>query len=186
MRRLLAYFWFTFVMCATAVLSDVSIMLRFRGWLVRPCFKACGRRFEIASGVRINFTTRMSIGDDVYIAPGCWINAHGGVTLDDQVMLGPYTVLVTTEHARANDSYRFGHTESLPIHLGRGSWTAAHVVVIKGVRIGRGVLAAAGAVVTKDVPDNCVVGGVPAKVLRTHQNADAPVPDPASLTDAAT
>ncbi len=175
MRRLLAYFWFTFVMCATAVLSDVTIMLRFRGWLVRPCFSACGKRFQIASGVRINFTTRMTIGDDVYIAPGCWINAHGGVSLDDQVMLGPYTVVVTTEHQRTNGSYRFGHTQSLPIQIGRGSWTAAHVVVIKGVRIGRGVLVAAGAVVTKNLPDNCIAGGVPARVLRNLESVTSDV-----------
>jgi len=181
MRRLLAYFWFTLVMSTTAVLSDVTIMLRIRGWLVRPCFRSCGRRFEIASGTRINFTNRMMIGDDVYIGPGCWINAYGGVTLNDQVMLGPYTILVTTEHARVDNSYRFGHAESLPVQIGRGSWTAAHVVVIKGVRIGRGVLVAAGAVVTKDLPDNCVAGGVPARVLRTLESAPTEsAPDSAS------
>ena len=179
MLRLLAYCWFTLVMCTTAVLSDVTIMLRFRGWLVRPCFRTCGKRFQIASGVRINYTTRMSVGDDVYIAPGCWINAHGGVTLEDQVMLGPYTVLVTTEHARTDGSYRFGRAESLPIHIGRGSWTAAHVVAIKGVRIGRGVLVAAGAVVTKDLPDDCLAGGVPARVLRNLESATCDSPPPA-------
>jgi acetyltransferase-like isoleucine patch superfamily enzyme len=184
MFRLLSYFWFTLVMCTTAVLSDVTIMLRFRGWLVRPCFRSCGRRFEIASGARINYSNRMTIGDDVYIGPGCWINAYGGITIEDEVLLGPYTVLVTTEHARVNNSYRFARVQPLPIHIGRGSWTSAHTVITKGVRVGRGVLVAAGAVVTKDLPDDCVAGGVPARVLRIHEDATdprattSPVPDP--------
>ena len=82
-------------------------------------------------------------------------------------MLGPYTILASSNHTKRNGSYRQGAPEHLPIVLKRGSWTAAHVVVTAGVTIGAGSACAAGAVVTKDVPDNTVVGGIPARPIRS-------------------
>ncbi|MBI4716324.1 MAG: acyltransferase [Planctomycetes bacterium] len=165
MARLLAYTWFTLVVSLTGFLGDTTPILKLRGVLVRWCFRRSGRNLQIASGVRICFTTRMSVGKDVYIAPGCWIQAAGGVELGDQVMLGPYTVLATNNHTRVDGSYRFGGGAAAPIVLGRGSWTGAHVVITAGVRVGDGAAIAAGAVVTGDVPDGVVVGGVPARPI---------------------
>lgn len=149
----------------TAPLPDVAPMLKLRGWLVRWCFRSCGRNFQIASGVRILFTTRIDIGHDVYIAPGCWIQGVGGVTLGDQVMLGPYTVLATNNHTKQDGSYRFGPGQAAPIAIGRGAWTGAHVTITAGRRIGEGAAVAAGAVVTEDVADHAKVGGVPARSI---------------------
>lgn len=87
MLRILAYTWGTVVMALTAVLPDFGPTLRFRSSMVRICFRKCGRKFRIASGVRITFTTRVDIGNDVYIAPGCWIQGIGGITLGNEVML---------------------------------------------------------------------------------------------------
>ncbi|GJM26712.1 MAG: hypothetical protein DHS20C16_31270 [Phycisphaerae bacterium] len=108
----------------------------------------------------------MDIGNDVYIAPCCWIQGIGGITLEDEVMLGPYTVLSTTNHTRLNESYRYGPGERSPIVLQKGSWTGAHSVITAGTTVGTGSAVAAGSVVTKDVPPHSVVGGIPARVLK--------------------
>lgn len=168
MGRVLAYFWFTLVVSATGWLSDLTPILKLRGFLVRWCFRSCGRNLQIASGVRILFTNRIDLGCDVYIAPGCWLQGVGGIKLGDEVMLGPYTVLATNNHQSREGSYRFGEGAASPIELGRGSWTGAQVVVTAGVKIGDGAAVAAGAVVTSDVAPGVVVGGVPARPLASH------------------
>lgn len=166
MVRVLTYSWFTVMMWLTSMLPDVTAVLKLRGLLVRGCFKSCGRNFQIAGGVRITFTTRLEIGNDAYIAAGCWIQGVGGIVLGDEVMLGPYTILASTNHTKVDGSYRFGQGAPATITLRRGAWTGAHVVVTAGVTIGAGSAVAAGSVVTSDVPDDVVVGGVPARVIK--------------------
>lgn len=166
--RLIKYCWFIFVMKITGVLPDFKCIMRMRGTLLRPAFKKCGRNFQICSNAMIVHTSSVSIGNDVYIAYGCWIQGVGEVTLEDEVMLGPYTVLASSDHQKQGDSSRFGAGRERPIILQRGAWTGSHVVVTAGVTVGAGAACAAGAVVTRDVPPGCVVGGVPARVLKTE------------------
>jgi len=163
--RMLKYAWFIFIMKLTGFLPDFVPVMRLRGFLLRPCFRRCGRNFQICSHAMIVYTSNVSIGDDVYIAYGCWIQGLGGVTFEDQVMLGPYTILASSNHTLMDGSYRFGPPRMAPIVMKRGSWTGAHVVITPGVTVGAGAACAAGAVVTKDVPDYAIVGGVPARRL---------------------
>ena len=166
MKRVIKYMWFKLVMVLTGWMPDFTPVLRLRGFLASPAFKKCGRNFQIASGTIINFTSNVSIDDNVFIANNCWIQGRGGIVLQDESTLGPFTCLATQSHAGVNGSWRYGQGKCAPIILKRGSWTGAHVVVTAGVTIGEGSVAGAGAVVTKDVPENCVVGGVPAKILK--------------------
>ncbi|MGD2111214.1 MAG: acyltransferase [Phycisphaerae bacterium] len=172
MLRVIAYTWFAFVVAMTGFLPDVKPVLKLRGFLVRWCFRSCGRNFQVARRVEVLFSTRIDLGHDVYLAPGCWIQGVGGITLDDQVMLGPYTILATNNHTKQDGSYRFGEGSTAPITLKRGAWTGGHVVITAGMTVGAGAAVAAGAVVTKDVPDHVVVAGVPARVIAS----DAPAP----------
>jgi len=152
-------------MLATNWVPDLQPVLRLRGWLVRPAFKSCGRNFQIARNVTINFTRSLEIGNDVYIASGCWLHAGGGIVIEDDVQLGPYVVLVSGDHSRKNGSYRKGRSRLGPIHLCRGSWIAAHATVTKNVTIGEGALLAANSVATHDIPPMATAGGVPARVI---------------------
>ena len=170
MVRLLKYSWFVFIMRVTGFLPDFTVIMRLRGWLLRPSFKCCGPNFQICSHAMMVYTSNVSIGNDVYIAYGCWIQGYGGVTFEDQVMLGPYTLLASSNHTKKDGSYRFGPPRAAPIVMKRGSWTGAQTVVTAGVTVGVGAACAAGAVVTVDVPDHAVVGGVPAKVIQRAAN----------------
>jgi acetyltransferase-like isoleucine patch superfamily enzyme len=164
--RLLQYLWFCLIMSSTGWLPDLRPVMRMRGCLLRPSFKTCGRNLQVARRVTINFSSRLEIGRDVYIATGCWLHAWGGIILEDEVQLGPYAVLVTGDHTRERGSYRYGPSRLAPIRLCRGSWVAAHATITKGVTVGSGALVAANSVATHDVPEFAVAGGVPARIIR--------------------
>jgi acetyltransferase-like isoleucine patch superfamily enzyme len=164
--RVLQYLWFHFITFATAWLPDLQPVLRLLGFLLQPSFKSCGRNLQVARHVNINFSSRMEIGSDVFVATGCWLQARGGIVLEDEVQLGPYAVLVTGDHTQIDGSYRFGPSNLAPIRICKGSWIAAHATVTKGVLIGRGTLLAANSVATRDIPPFAMAGGVPARVFQ--------------------
>lgn len=164
--RIVQYLWFHFIMAATAWLPDLRPLMRVRGLLLRPSFKTCGRNLQVARRVTINFSNRLEIGRDVYIATGCWLHAWGGITLEDEVLLGPYAVLASGDHTRKSGSFRFGPSRLAPIRLCRGSWVAAHATVTKGVTVGCGALVAANSVATRNVPDFGFAAGVPARIIQ--------------------
>jgi len=170
--RVLQYLWFHFITLATGWLPDLQPVLRLRGFLLRPSFKSCGGNLQIARHVAINFTSRMEIGSDVFIASGCWLHARGGIVLEDEVQLGPYSVLVAGDHTQVDGSYRFGPSNLRPIRICQGAWIAAHATVTKGVIIGRGAFLAANSVATHDVPPFTMVGGVPARVIHKESRIE--------------
>ena len=85
-------------------------------------------------------------------------------------MVGPGTLIATTGHPLTAQGRRERLAISKPITIGNDVWIGGNCTILPGVTIGNNVVVAAGAVVTKDVPDNCVVGGVPAKVIRELEN----------------
>ena len=170
--RVLQYLWFHFITVATSWLPDLRPVLRLRGLLLRPSFKSCGENLQVARHVTINFTNRVEIGNDVFIAMGCWLHARGGIILEDDVQLGPYAVLVAGDHTPIEGSYRFGPSNLAPIRICRGSWVAAHATVTKGVVIGRGALLAANSVATHDIPPFAMAGGVPARVIQNKSRIE--------------
>jgi acetyltransferase-like isoleucine patch superfamily enzyme len=163
--RRFSYFWFFTAMRLTWLLPDWAPLMRLRGWLVGPCFRRCGKNFQLESTAMISNSSEMEIGDNVYLARGTWIQGGAGIVLEGDNMLGPYTVVSSINHTMLDGSYRFGPGQYKPVRLGHGAWTGAGVKIMPGVKIGRGALCAAGCVVTKDVPDYSIVGGVPARVL---------------------
>src|SRR5580692_3515671 len=170
--RVLQYLWFHFITFATGWLPDLRPALRLRGWLLRPAFGCCGENLQVARHVTINFTNRVEIGDDVFIATGCWLHARGGIILEDEVQLGPYAVLVAGDHTPIDGSYRFGPSNLGPIRICEGAWIAAHATVMKGVIIGRGALLAANSAATHDIPAFTMAGGVPARPIRKESRIE--------------
>ena len=154
------------VQILTNWIPDMPVTCRFRGFLCGLFFKKCGQNFQCGSHVRFLCPWGIEIGDNVYIAAGSWISGTESLVLKDEVVIGPYVIIATADHTFKDSSVRFGGSVRAPVEVGRGSWIASHVVVTPGVIIGKGCLIAAGAVVTKSIPDNVVAGGVPAKIIK--------------------
>jgi acetyltransferase-like isoleucine patch superfamily enzyme len=139
--------------------------IRLRGMLVRPFLGRCGKKLTLARGITFLTPSNLRIGDNVYIATGCWIDGIGGLVIEDEVKLSPYVVITTSSHCFRNNSVYSGGSRIGSVRIGKGSWLASHVTVVAGCSIGSGCVIGANSVVTKDVPDNMFAGGVPARVI---------------------
>lgn len=89
---------------------------------------------------------------------------NSGITIEDGVFIAPHVVLATEFHPEDPETRHSLLTK--PIIIRRNAWIGANATILAGVTIGENAIVAAGAVVSKDVPDNTIVGGVPAKVIR--------------------
>jgi acetyltransferase-like isoleucine patch superfamily enzyme len=112
-----------------------------------------------------NFGRFITLGKHVFINHACSFLDMGGITLEDHVLIGPKVNLITENHP-LNPADRRG-IMCKPILIKRNAWIGAGATVLPGVTIGENAVVAAGAVVSKDVPNNTVVGGIPAKVIKT-------------------
>ncbi len=109
----------------------------------------------------------ISIGNNSGLGIRCRV--RGPLTIGNDVMMGPDVVILSGGHVfdRTDIPMRLqGGKKSRPTVIGDDVWIGTRAIIMPGVRIGSGVIIGAGAVVTKDVPDYAIVGGVPAKVLR--------------------
>lgn len=175
LQRLIRHDWpVHFFLLLTNWLPDNTVFLRLRGLLISPFLGACGRNLRLGRNVTLYNPSRIYFGNDVYAAFGCWFMAGGNIRVEDEVLLGPYCVIASSTHSRASGSFRFAPPLQNAIHIGRGSWLGAHVVVTGGSRVGTGTLVGAGAVVTGNLEDNALAVGIPARVVRTFS-------DPADL-----
>lgn len=121
--------------------------------------------FRVFPPFYTDFGKNITIGRNVFINACCHFQDHGGVTLGDGCLIGHNVVFATLNHDL--NPHRRAFMMPAPIVLGKNVWIGSNSTILQGVTIGDGAVVAAGAVVTKDVPANAVVGGVPAKYLRS-------------------
>jgi acetyltransferase-like isoleucine patch superfamily enzyme len=112
-----------------------------------------------------NFGQFIALGKNVFINHLCSFLDLGGITIEDNVLIGPRVNLITENHPL--DPADRQALLLKPILIKRNAWIGAGATILPGVTIGENAVVAAGAVVSKDVPANTVVGGVPAKVIKT-------------------
>jgi acetyltransferase-like isoleucine patch superfamily enzyme len=111
-----------------------------------------------------NFGKFIKIGKNVFINHACSFLDMGGITIEDEVLIGPKVNLITENHPIDPNNRRALMTK--PIVIKRKAWIGAGATILPGVTVGENAIVAAGAVVSKDVPDNTIAGGVPAKVIK--------------------
>ena len=143
---------------------------RLRAALYRLAGLRVGRGTMIAGP--LTFGAGRHFRRNLRLGAGCFVNSHvyidlaAPVTLGDGVSVGHHVIIITSDHAIGPPQFRAGALRPAPVTLEDGAWVGAGATLLPGVTVGRGAVVAAGAVVTKDVPPDTLVGGVPAKVIR--------------------
>lgn len=107
----------------------------------------------------------LTIGKRVFINSGCKFQDQGGITIGDDTLIGHNVLIATLNHSK--DPGHRGDTEPHPVQIGNKVWIGANATILPGVNIGDGAIVAAGAVVTTDVPARSIVGGIPAKFIKS-------------------
>ena len=143
-------------------------MLRYGFY--RMMFEHMGGLALVYPGVYLTHTYGISVGGGFSINTGAFMDGRGGIEMGDNVMVGPYAVIVSSGHdfrQRGAPMSQRDHVPA-PIEIGSDVWIGAHSVISGKVRIGNGAVVGAGAVVTRDVPDYGIVGGVPARLIASR------------------
>jgi acetyltransferase-like isoleucine patch superfamily enzyme len=113
----------------------------------------------------LNYGKNIKIGKNVFINFDCVFLDLGGITIEDNVMLAPKVSLLSEGHPLEPETRHA--LVPKPIHIKKNAWIGAGATILQGVTIGENAVVASGAVVSKDVPDNVIVGGIPAKIIKT-------------------
>jgi acetyltransferase-like isoleucine patch superfamily enzyme len=116
----------------------------------------------------------LRIGERCVIGRGSHIVAHHSIDIGDDVYTGPYVYITDQNHGYDDPDVPIGRQipKNTAVCIGPGSWLGAGAIILPGAQIGRNVVVAAGSVVRGEVPDRCVVAGVPAKVVREYVAGD--------------
>ena len=139
----------------------ISLFEQLTGEKIDPSFM-CFPPFYTDFGKNIHF------GKNVFLNTGCSFQDRGGITIGDGALIGMNVTIATLNHGFSKETRNT--TYSSPVVIGNNVWIGSNVTIIPGVTIGDNSVIAAGAVVTKDVPKNVVVAGVPAKKIKDIDN----------------
>lgn len=166
--RLLRYDWpMHFVLLLTNWLPDNVIFMKMRGLLTRPFFKSCGYGVTLGRDITFYNPSKITLGNKVYIAKGCWLLGHEEINIGDEVLLGPYVVIVTANHSYKNGSYHAGPiVDNAPVFIDSGAWISAHCTLLPGSVIQHGVLIGANSVFRGQTEPGGVYAGVPAHIIK--------------------
>ncbi len=122
--------------------------------------------------------TRLELGDRVVVNVGCYLSGEGGLSVADDVIIGPHARLLSAGHGiHGGDPVVWKNPlTGAPIVVGPGAWIGGGATVLPGVCIGRGAVVGAGSVVTREVPPFAVVAGNPARLLRYREGHGPALP----------
>jgi len=159
---------------AIRITLDINTNYHTHDEIIRLMTELTGREVHESFGLFPPFNTdcgkNLHFGRRVFINSGCKFQDQGGITIGDDVLIGHNVVIATLNHSMDPD--RRGDMEPKPVRIGNKVWVGANATILPGVTIGDGVVIAAGAVVNKNVAPATVVGGVPARFIRSVTPGD--------------
>ena len=120
--------------------------------------------FRVFTPFFTDFGKNIHLGENVFINAGCKFQDQGGIYIGDNALIGHNVVMATLNHEENPESR--ANLIAAPIKIGNKVWIGSNATILPGVTIGDGAIIAAGAVVTKDVEEESIVAGVPAKFIR--------------------
>jgi acetyltransferase-like isoleucine patch superfamily enzyme len=150
----------------TSFLPDSKLFNRLRGFIYSFFVSGTTKKLEISSNVRLINLENISFGDDVYLAPGVIINAIDDVIFENQVMLGFNVIVVSGDHTKIHDSYRFGKSKKDKIIFKNGCWVGANSVILKGATISSGTVIGANSVVKSHTEKNSIYVGTQLRKIK--------------------
>ena len=134
--------------------------------------KRCGTQVSIARPFVIFGPKQVEIGNNVSISAFFHLHGMGNVRIGNRVMIASHVAITSLTHDHSGPlMYATGIMR--PVVIEDDVWIGTHAVILPGVTIGQGAVVGAGSVVTRDVPANAVVGGVPARIIQQHRLANA-------------
>jgi acetyltransferase-like isoleucine patch superfamily enzyme len=135
--------------------------------LYKLVFKKIKSFAHVYSGVYFTHTYGIEVGHRFSVNSGAILDGRGGITIGDDVMIGPHTAIYSSGHNFTQLGRPMTSLDHImaPVVIKDDVWIGAHVCIPGGITIGRGAVVAAGAVVTKNVEDYTIVSGVPARVI---------------------
>lgn len=162
-QRHMHFLWDAFDKLPLSLVVPFSIP--FRRLLARRLFATCGAAFTAEENVRFNFAPLLRVGDGVFINRNVFLDTKGGITLGHGVALAEDVRIITHTHGEAS------HIERIykPVAVGDYAKVYSGAMLFPGVTVGRQAIVAAGSLVVHDVPENMVVAGRPAKILRERR-----------------
>ena len=113
----------------------------------------------------------LTIGNNVGIAHNCFLQVRSRVTINDNVIIGPNVSIFSENHIYSDPDLPIAQQGEarIGVSIGSGAWLGTRSVILDGVNVGEDSIIAAGSIVTKDVPKNSIVGGIPAKVIKNRK-----------------
>lgn len=121
-----------------------------------------GEGSRVMPGLTVVRSQNVTIGKNVVIMNNCLMMSAGGITIDDNALVAANAQLISNNH----DLQEHMIITCSPVHLKRNCWIGAGATILPGVTVGENSVVGAGSVVTKDVPDNCIAVGSPARVIK--------------------
>lgn len=159
---------------AQILLIIPRLMNLILGKLMKPLFSKHGRNVKIFPLNSFFTYENIEVGNDVYIGPGAHFTSIKKIYIGNKIMFGPKVTIIGGDHNVSevgkymyDVEQKFEHNDQ-EIHIMDDVWIGARAIILKGVTINRGSVVAAGSLVIKDVPAYSIVGGVPAKVLKSR------------------
>lgn len=148
--------------------SNSGLARGLRYLALRRIAEQCGEIVDVRAYCFLIAPERLSIGSRVSIHPFTYIDATGSISIGDDVSIAHGVSILSTEHAFTDRTIpiRDQGLQSRPTTIGPNVWIGAGVRILAGTSIGEGCVVAAGAVVKGDIPQNAVIGGVPARVIK--------------------
>lgn len=133
---------------------------------IRELLGSVGDNVYIEPPFRCDYGYNIRLGDNVYFNFDCVILDVCEVSIGDNVLMGPGVHIYTATHPLESELRLSGLEAGSPVQIGNNVWIGGGAIITPGVKIGDNVVIGAGSVVTRDVPDNVLVAGNPARVIR--------------------
>lgn len=145
-------------------LNNTTTQKEMRSVLGKITGSVIAENTAIFTPLYVNYGKNTKIGKGVFINFNCTMLDLGGITIEDGVLIAPNVSLLTEGHPLDPEERHFLIPK--PIRIKKNAWIGAGATILQGLTVGENAVVAAGAVVSKDVSDNTVVGGIPAKVIK--------------------